>query len=70
MYISKHVANAHIICQTNVLFTNAYTEGALQALGPRLCNVYRIAQNCGGGKLWRIWQIRSNSPKFHLLKFT
>ena len=32
--------------------------------------IYRIAQNSGGGKLWRIWRIRSNLPKFYPSKFT
>ena len=32
-------------------------------------NMYRIAQNGGGGKLWRIWRIQSNSPKFYPPKF-
>ena len=31
---------------------------------------YCIVQNSGGGKLWRIWRIRSNSPKFYPSKFT
>ena len=25
---------------------------------------YRIEGNIGGGKLWRIWQMTINSPKF------
>ena len=31
---------------------------------------YRIVQNLGGGKLWRIWQIESNSPIFYPAKIT
>ena len=31
--------------------------------------IYRIAQNGGEGKLWRIWRIWSNSPKFYPAKF-
>ena len=32
-----------------------------------LIETTRIVQNSGGGKLWRIWQIKaiSNSPMFH-----
>jgi len=30
---------------------------------------YRIAQNCGGGKLWRIWWIEYHSPIFYPTKF-
>ena len=26
---------------------------------------YRIAQNSGGGKYWRIWRIKCNSPIFY-----
>ena len=29
-----------------------------------LCVGYRIAQNVGGGKHWRIWQLSIDSPKF------
>ena len=35
-----------------------------------LVYMYHIVQNSGGGKLWRIWRIRSNSPKFYPSKFT
>ena len=31
--------------------------------------IYRIEQNGGEGKLWRIWRIWSNSPKFYPAKF-
>ena len=27
---------------------------------------YRIAENVGGRKLWRIWRSATNSPKFYL----
>jgi len=30
---------------------------------------YRIVQNGGKGKLWQIWQIQSNLPKFYPPKF-
>ena len=31
---------------------------------------YRIAQNFGGRKHWRIWWLGANSPKFYLPKFS
>ena len=31
---------------------------------------YRIAQNFGGRKHWRIWRLGANSPKFYLPKFS
>ena len=31
---------------------------------------YRIVKKFGGKKVWRIWQIAANSPKFFLLIFT
>jgi len=30
---------------------------------------YRTEENFGGKKLWRIWRINGNSPKFFLPKF-
>ena len=33
-------------------------------------HIYRIAQNSGGGKLWRIWQIESHSPIFYPTKLS
>jgi len=30
---------------------------------------YRIAQNSGRGKLWRIWRIECHSPIFYTTKF-
>ena len=34
--------------------------------------MYRIAQNIGGRKLWRIWQLIANPPKFYppMISFT
>ena len=35
------------------------------------CNVrYRIAQNFGGRKLWRIWRFNANPPKFYPQKLS
>ena len=34
----------------------------------RVMNKYRIAQNSGGGKLWRIWRIERHSPIFYPVK--
>ena len=33
-------------------------------------SMYRMVKNIGGKKLWRIWQIISNSPKFFSPIFT
>ena len=33
-------------------------------------HTHRIAQNSGGGKLWRIWQIELHSPIFYPAKIT
>ena len=32
-------------------------------------DTYRIAQNFGGGKLWRIWRNERHSPMFYPTKF-
>ena len=52
------VTIAHLVKNPNIFFSNKLTVHYLKTR-----RSYRIAQNAGSGKHWRIWQIDSNSPK-------
>ena len=56
---------------TNELVSGVFSLRTKNAKeGPVGLLYYRMIQNFGGRKFWRIWRITSDSPKFSCPKFS
>ena len=67
-YITLHILVVSIIYDITII-SCVISNSELLNVDTRIQKTkYRIAQNFGRGKLWRIWRILSDSPKFYPTK--
>ena len=58
--IDSQTSPSYLVVKLMALTTNPFRQGV---------QIYHIAQNSGGGILWRIWRIECHSPIFYPAKF-